>query len=376
VEIDFRAFFYQFPLGEEVRQFFVFRVDDELYVPCRMPMGFSHAVSISHLSSLFLAHNLCEEVVVFVYVDNILILGDEAQKVRNALETFLQRCAMYGVTVGSQSTVAQSVIFRGIDFSLADRSLSMKKAFVEKLNTRLQYGCGEGNTWGETRSLISMLLYAIAILGIPLANVFHLLHFLIKHVSTSPRKRVVMWTEARKQWEWVLTVVRQNQKTYPMVETGIQAMKGVLVTDARGDGTLAAMKFQNGRVEAVRKHTQKKDIAVLEAQAIHLALSSFACSNGVWVLFCDNLAVLFALKKGWSQSYFLNLEIMSILQTLRDDRIELSLCYVPSEENCADPLTRYVAMSDSQYGFFSFVSNTGVLGVAEAARSLGLTTCQ
>jgi hypothetical protein len=374
LEFDFKAFFYQFPLSKDVRKFFTFRVGETMWQPCRLPMGFTHAVSIANVTSRFLSHNLHPEVVSLVYVDNIVLLGDRYVSVLDAAQSFVSRCAEFGVTIGSQTAVSSDVIFRGISFHLSSQQLQIKQEFKEKFRKRLEWGRIEGNTWGETRSLLSMAIYGLSVLGIPLSHAFYLLQFLIKNIDSRPKKRVEMWQVVKMQWRELVEVILQNKRVTPVMST---TMKGVLVTDARGDGTIAAIYSRNGLLRADWKRVKESHIADLEARAVTFALERWNFASGVYALFCDNLVVLYSLKKGWSKRFAVNVEIRKIFNLLREKKMELELFYVPSEKNCADPLTRFSVMSAAQFSFFSFVGNASALGWAEVARDrLGFTTCQ
>jgi hypothetical protein len=177
--VDFKAYFYQFALHEDVRGFFTVRNQDGTTIRMmRLPMGFSWAVAIAQAFSKFVCAEL-KGVEFDVYVDNILLCSDDPRKGKEQLQALLSRCQKLGVIVGEVQEGCV-VDHRGLRFELHSGTCMLKQSFIEKLTRRLSVN---SQTWGEWRSLIGMVLYAAMARGVQLGRLYYVFKWWVRQIA-------------------------------------------------------------------------------------------------------------------------------------------------------------------------------------------------
>ncbi len=187
--LDWRCFYYQLPLHERVWSFFTVAVGGQSYMFTRLPMGFKWAVAIAQTITLFLSLGLVG-VTIDVYIDNMLIVGDETS-VRAAVAIVLARCRAYNVSVGSVE-MGTTVTHRGVVLDFLNKTVMLKESFRTKLERRvavlggvlaLSSSSPPQAKWAQWLSLFSSVTYAACVLAFPLAGLFHTYKWWARHVS-------------------------------------------------------------------------------------------------------------------------------------------------------------------------------------------------
>lgn len=354
-EIDFKAFFFQFLLGEKVRKFFKVRIGESFFQFSRLPMGFANAVPIAHFSSSFLCflvleHFCGEEIFCFVYIDNILVVGNKKEVLFSFLSFFQEKTKEFNFTVGSLTPIESFVVFRGIFFDLKKKIFRMKDSFVEKVCFRfsLVKQTVEENRllFGEFRSLMGSVVYFCSCLGVPLGKFFYCLKLLARNALSSPKKEIFVWKKVKEELLFFLSVLRKEQ----FLTFSRESQNSFLVADACGEtAVIASVLVLNGSIFLFSKKMQSKNIMLLEAEAIQQSLFHFAekIVGSCLFLYGDNLSVLCSLSKGFSKNFELNIRVVSILNLLRNNFCDVYLFYVPSDFNVADPFSRDSVFLDS-----------------------------
>ena len=347
--IDMKAFYYQFPLAQAVRKFFPILVDGRWLQPCVLPMGFKWAVVIAQAFMRFVAFTAnipataCD-----IYIDNILLVGSE-KEVNKMFDRVIIVLGKLGVTTGDveQGTV---VTHRGMSMNFTAKTVALKASFVEKLRARM---AGPNQTWGQLRSIIGMVVYALMVLDKPLASIFHVFKFWARHVFTSPRKIVTMWRTSREEMD--AAIVFSTRNTPLKIKTRPRGRMTIVITDASLEGgrpRIAGLLVQNGRVrwfaETVR--STSTDIAVFETLAVQRATMRWAhaLQGRSALLLCDNTVTLSALARGMSCNYTVNSMVGVMHEFMLRRDIYLGFMYVPSKANASDPLTREWLWSNEQ----------------------------
>ena len=347
--IDMKAFYYQFPLAEAVRKFFPILVDGQWLQPCVLPMGFKWAVVIAQAFMRFVAFTAnipataCD-----IYIDNFLLVGSKSE-VDEMFGRIMRVLNDLGVTAGDveKGTV---VTHRGMSMDFTAKTVALKASFVEKLRTRM---AAANQTWGQIRSIIGMVVYALMVLDKPLASIFHVFKFWARHVFTSPRKIVTLWQTSREELNAAINYSTRN--TPLKIKTRPRGRMTMVITDASLEGgrpRIAGLLVQNGRVrwfaETVR--STATDIAVFETLAVQKAIVrwSHALQGRSALLLCDNTVTLSALARGMSCNYTVNSMVGVMHEFMLRRDIYLGLMYVPSKANASDPLTREWLWSNEQ----------------------------
>ena len=249
---------------------------------------------------------------------------------------------MYNITLGDID-IGQQVSHRGINFDFKEKTLQIRSSTHDKFEKRLQ--CNQG-TWGEWRSLFSMLTYGAQILGVPLCEFFHINKFWAKHTDVNPKLSIQLWEATEDEFQRVAAVVLANQKVSPAV---IHNTGCILFTDARLDdegAIIAGILICEGtghHLMFTRKLNDfDSDINVLEAYALEYALHiwSTQLKHTCTTYLTDNTATLATLEHMHSRSYKLNAVVGHVYNQLMAMDTQLLLMWIPSAHNPADAPTR------------------------------------
>jgi hypothetical protein len=334
VSADWKAFYYQIPMAECVRDYFAIRVGDKFYRPTRLPMGFKWSVFIAQL----ITAEVVKRVRVLhsdVYVDNVLCILKTESEAKKVKDTILRVCADMGITVGDIQ-VGRKLIHRGMELDFEHKSVRIAERFTTKLKERALRSSG---SWGEVRSLISMVVYGMQILRIPLGRIFHVFKFWGRNALTDPRKCVAMWSAAQKEFQENYQMLIQNTA---VLCVGLEENNGpFLITDATMT-SIAGVVIYRGEVLSYSQGTEVTPIAANEALAVAKTVTRWLHLFGRKriTIMGDNIVVLCALARGMSMDFLVNVRAVEVIRRLTAIGAEMRLVYVRSDENVADPLTR------------------------------------
>ena len=134
IAYDFKCFYYQIPLGNNVRKYFGVRIADTTYVLNKLAMGFSGSVAIGNTISKAAAKEALrrcgKDTEIVVQVDNIYFLcakGD-ATAIRVAMD---EVCREWHITVGSTEQFARGVIL-GAVYDCDFKTVQLTEKFQHK----------------------------------------------------------------------------------------------------------------------------------------------------------------------------------------------------------------------------------------------------
>ena len=100
------------------------------------------------------------------------------------------------------------------------------------------------------------------------------------------------------------------------------------------------------------------NINELEGLALHMALQEPVCAHRIVKYFGDNTAVLHTFMSTHSKSFTLNVIIGRIIGRLQLLKSRIIPCYVSTDINPADPLTRNRHLSDDHYVTIALLTNS------------------
>jgi hypothetical protein len=298
LEVDFKAFYYQIPLDPRVRKFFTFCCGGRYYQMTRLPMGFKWAVVIAQAVSKHIMGMVRDAQTVRgqdVYIDNLFVCGN-TKECRDAEEHLQRICRTMGVTIGGTER-GRMVTHRGMVFDLERQHISLSEGFLVKFERR--WRCN-GGSWGEWRSLLGSIIYAMMVLRMSLGSIYYALKFWARHALEQPKTKIILWTKAKAQLE----EARSKMATKVKMDVP-RKIESFLFTDATPK-QLGAVLVHKGRIwlwtEPLKQETK---IAEAEAYAVAGATrfwNQYVNNIGLCVVM-DNVAVLCALAKGFSSNF-------------------------------------------------------------------------
>lgn len=126
--VDFKSFYYQIPIAEDVRQFYRVELNGGLYEVAKLPQGARHAVGVAQIIARAATKLACGNRLppkLLVYIDNIFI----PHAARDP-DTFAEKLQPF--TVGSAKTSVITTVL-GVEVNCGTKLLSVKQSIVEKL---------------------------------------------------------------------------------------------------------------------------------------------------------------------------------------------------------------------------------------------------
>ena len=326
-EMDMRCFFHQFELSKDVRKFFSFKFGDKTFHYCRLPMGYKLAVDISQQFLVNMVEtskllSLSGIRLVDVYVDNILIAGDE-QPVRLASQSLLQLLETFNVTVGSVE-MDSTITHRGITWNLTNKVATLSQKFMSKLVLP------DGTRRSLWEKLISRVYYACLSLHYPRAFLWQTMQWYNKGTRGITK-------EVSGELDDVLTRLRQHS-----LKLELSQEIHFIATDASDTGYgYVELKTNNTPVGGQWDTTDKNlPIAYRELLAAQRGIKIY--SNAHVVLFIDNTTIYFSIKNGYSHSRQLNDILRGFFTIIQHNNLTCQPQWIPSEQNPADAPSRLV----------------------------------
>ncbi|MGH2638676.1 MAG: reverse transcriptase domain-containing protein, partial [Rhabdochlamydiaceae bacterium] len=333
VTIDLKAWFHQFPLDIAVRDFFVFRVDNDYYRYTRLPMGFSHAVDIAQETLELLWSTCAYNIFADLYIDNILIADVSKERVEEATQKFLRVLTTFGVTVGELTAATHFPVHRGVQFDLLGQRCALKKSFAE----HIRY-VPPRQPWYLFRKLICRIIYATSVLDFPRAFLFHTIKWATAHQFTHTNAKLTLpefiVTEMQKASEILSTT------SVPLTYARPQM---TIITDASKTGY--GYIVVNNETHSFSSHQghwtvqqQAYHINVLELSAILLALQKVS-SASIHII-TDNTTAMWSIRSTYSPSPAITAVLTDIFSIAAKNNLHLTTSFVPTSMNPADPLSR------------------------------------
>eukprot|EP00760_Papus_ankaliazontas_P008750 PhM_4_TR13919/c1_g1_i6/m.40046 len=260
--IDFKCYFYQFTIAESVQPYMTFKFGESTYAVTRLPMGFTHSVTIAQTTTRWIADKARGDTYADAYVDNILFLGSREQ-VQRAVENTTRMCRHYNVTIGD-TKLGTSVEHRGMIFDVRNKTVAVKSGYEHKMRRRIQ----QATTWAQWRAVIGMTVHVHTVRYCHHARIFHVLKFLAKHTLQHPKTKTTPWAEAVTEIDETCAACHVPVKP-PAADD--RDWGPTIVTDACiQTGIIAAvMCTTSGKIEVITKrvdHTH--DISEMEALAV------------------------------------------------------------------------------------------------------------
>lgn len=366
IDIDWSAFFDQFPLDERVSRFFSFKHGGKTFSMKVLPMGLKHSVAIAHTATKQLL-NFEHESYTEPYIDNVRVIHDDRDTVIRDAATLVCRCVQAGVTINEVDVTLlqglppdqmhakaselldkickQNGPWLGEEFDYEKKLVSLSQKTREKVQCCLDAGF---DTFRSFAGAVAMLQYASRTLGLPLAKYFAARRA-ISSIAWLLEKDDRLWDmEMPPLCEDVVKNLRQWRADVlaapPRHVTGPSPPDLVIIVDASRWGWGAIAIDELGR-EMSAKHAW----SLADQRAFDTGSSVRSEPEGVYRSCCrfirpghhkkvfiwsDSSASVGAFNKQHSLSYFMNRCIYKLQCAFPG--VEFILRHVPGKLNPAD----------------------------------------
>jgi hypothetical protein len=332
-QADAVSFFYQLPLGRQLRDAFSFNVGVKRGAfsarrLTRLPMGFSHAPFVAQTIATAICHYALwllgdADVSIVAWIDNFVIQSRTAVGRDNARKALTEAFRLFRVNV----TWVSSNQVLGLVFSPA--GVKLARDFVEKaIDTLRPSTTTTGRRWATTMGCV--IWAAITTIRHPLSNCYPMLHLLQQTAASSPDTIFTITPQvaaAMTQWR---NLLRRNLHFRPEKVSG---QVDALWTDA-STSTGAAMLVKT--TQAPFLYMSFGTSIPIFYKELLAALMGVTLSEEAPVLFTDNQPLAYALAKGHSTKGgpATNKVVAEILRRIR------GVGWVSTHEQIADAMTR------------------------------------
>ena len=373
VERDFKAYYHQGLLSEEVRNFFCVRapLPDGTYRLARLrvaPMGQKHMVkTFSAATDLLLSYR--KSCTTDTQIDNVLFVGKK-DDLLNDVPRFFDRCDQAGVTFNDDtedvaSLITDKIEWLGMSLNFSDKTIKLTEKFMAKLKTswegRLSW------TWSGFASHVGLLWWSMQVLRAPVTQYFNLFRFISSTSQKMQEARDSEWHRpaslTASAWidieRWTDSIMKNDP--VPVREDKEHEVLVLIDAAKNGWGYVAWDKVTN----KVYQHGEKwgheltnkfganclHRSCTTESWAVNYTkkhlLPQIARSNPSLLIGSDNTPTVFNYKKRFStRSYAMNSAINN--DECSYPSIQADIVHVPGKENVlADAKSRGIELFGS-----------------------------
>lgn len=345
---DLAAFYHQIPLDHSVRCFFVFPFANKHYRLTTIATGQRHSVQLAQCLCLLLARLTTGQSTVDVttdyllgnidvYIDDFMFASTEMRTAVSTAQRFCDLCDEFKVSRNLSSSVATDFQDRGVDFFVDNGQVAARVApkTIRKLEEALH---SDPHTWSIERmqNVFGLLIYCSNIYRLPTNKYYYVFKFVRRRsrVTLQPLAPANVWECTFPLWSaWLNTALRATRRR------DSDSPPYIIVADASTNGWGAIVFHPNGSVTPVAgrwtSHMQYRHINVKETFAVVFAIRAIVPPASFVHITVDNTCALHCLRKQRSRNFDINLAT----QILNDYHI-VEVCYIQSEENPADGLSR------------------------------------
>eukprot|EP00796_Vickermania_ingenoplastis_P005919 gene5919-gene4333 len=202
-------------------------------------------------------------------------------------------------------------------------------------------------------AVVSRMLFAAAILGIPLFHFYFFFKIVRRRLSSLNRGRLQAKDPANLNGvalgygQRLLSLLQANVPR-KVPDTTLPA-SATLITDASLDGWVAILHLSSGNIFITGARWSSTPFLIMQAEsrAVALALRSFASLIPTRLtILVDNTSLLGAARKGHTKSRALAVELEGVQALLQELGTTASYGYVRSENNTADAPSRGLGVSE------------------------------
>lgn len=344
--VDFAAYYHQFPLDVELRNYFGFRTsDDNCFRLCTIPTGQRQCVGVAQLLSSIIARTAARGVcATTTFIDNLRFIG-EVEEVNNCVDRLYNICSALKATLNESREEAEPESrydFLGLSLDHGEQAVRLASKSIHKLQEAktILY---QHPTWQEVQSIFSLMIWAARVQQIHLAKFYLVIKFMRKRAAKGwkEEEEANIWPCSQPLFkEWLTCAIANKWRKLAQDEESNE----ILFTDASMEG-YGAIAFVDGttKIVAGKWPTWLKkiaSIAELEARAFLIALNQIEFEGPIHARI-DNTTVQQTYRKTHCRNYWINKVLGHIDQVVEKKQLRiLSLEYVKSAENPADYYSR------------------------------------
>ena len=209
-QVDFMAYYTQFPLAAAVRKYFCYRLlfpdgSTKLVQQCVGLTGMSHMVytavsATRHLLAFQQRSRASDD-----HIDNVLFVGDP-DAVASDLATLRDRCRVAGVTINEDVTQPELLVATALDWCGLHLDFTAKTvALTTKVTAKiaLSWSLRAGWTWRGFAAHIGLMWYTMQVISIPVAQFFNLLRFVSEISRRMQQLDDKNWDDTAEIWPCV-----------------------------------------------------------------------------------------------------------------------------------------------------------------------------
>jgi hypothetical protein len=351
VTFDFKAYYYQFKLSQSVARNYVGRISgDHTFRILRPAMGHKNSVFVAQSTTSALAQvaiakaQRVEQVTADVIIDNVCFASNSLVELRRVAVVFRELCAEASVEIGEEHAASTEVTHRGLLYDSASGIVKLKPSWRSKFITRVDELLRRPS-FEKLRSVVGMLAYLRIYFAASLPKNFFVWKALTRWAAAGPSRRMTFSPVVELQLRSLQEFVSNDpQKMLGAQPTNLEEL---LVTDACKDSIFAgwgAVWISGERVEVIGGRFPlftTEPICVLEMRAIVLALQHWRhISSRRLVVLTDNTASLFAIQRGYSPSWPMQMELDRLHRVTTERTLAMTVGFIPSKQNPADAPSR------------------------------------
>jgi hypothetical protein len=343
------SFFHQFPLEEEVRNYFVFASTEGILYRCTtVPTGSTGPPLLAQIIMVALKRHTTAQSPssrMDGFIDDMRVTDTSQPQLIAAAKVLLHTLHHLGITKnpGSQTS---PYTFLGLHYvheepprvTLGSKTIAKLTLVLEELRSpNLEW------TLVEIQHAFGLTVWAARALHIPLANHYAVFKFVRRRSrtwSTSPHIKTKVWPCIVHQWTaLVMTLMNYEYKPVRVESTGKPLP--TLATDASLWGRGAIYFADEVHCSSAQWPYPGEHINVLELRALAAGLQDLVPDNAHINVIVDNTTAMHVTRRGYSRSFRLNNELRKLLSIVRGKNITIhDISYISSENNPADPLSR------------------------------------
>ena len=359
ITLDFQSWFVQIKPHRSVARFFATRLKSGVWILAGLPMGWAWAPVIAQFVAEGFIHRLegflPSSLVIFVYIDNVIIAipRNFLHKIDEFVATIKHQASLCGIVIKKSSwEIGKTVTWLGTEISARDHRFRIKPEFVKKLEPVWNTVTSQGSWFASRRTwyvLLSCLIHLVFTSQDSLCMIHQAIEWMSMlgketHVKTDwedlvcPPEglRPFLGAEMHSRLANVWRQIPPEIRPFPMRAVGFSdASEWARAWAIHTPSGMFAVVSLNERPDKSIFHWEL--LAMIEGQG---ALIDLAPPESSFLWFGDNTAALFVSQRGLSCVWENNPSLLSIFLARRQKRVSAQFCYIPSELNPTDGLSR------------------------------------
>ncbi len=368
LSLDFSAYYDQFRLCDDVSRRMCFRKGKRYYRVCTLPMGQRQAVPVAATTTAMFLDFPCKRTTTQAVIDNVIFVGTEKDVLSDARK-FVRRVHSCNGKL-NEDTIELTPLLRtsgewcGVMLDLTAKTVALTNKVVEKL--KVSWSRRTLWTYRNFAAHCGLLFYAWNVLDIPAAEFYPLLRFISecgRVMSLDPERwddTVYIWPSARSSLERWTAIAIANA---PRVVKERGSPDWLVCTDASAYGWgYVALNSSTNEIrsfgapwnhqhvayygEKLKKSTVAEPLAIYNAMCHLLKKSAGPTRVRVGT---DNTVAAASYTRGFNAHSFDINECLRRLRATFGPEFSFEFCYIPGEENVADPYSRGKPVSQDDW---------------------------